>query len=87
MTAFPLNERFIYLIIQVGRGAVKRLRGDFPILSEQQPLRFPRIGISGSPLSENTPLLGSSVHRGNLLLPQHVGSRLTKSLPSASTPC
>ena len=32
-------------------------------------------------------LLGISVNRGNPLLPQHVGSRLTKSLPSASTPC
>ena len=31
------------------------------------------------------PLLGSSVNRGSLLLPQHVGSRLTKSLPSVST--
>jgi hypothetical protein len=39
------------------------------------PSVFPRIS-----------LLGSSVNRGNLLLPQHVGSRLTKSLPSASAP-
>jgi hypothetical protein len=34
-----------------------------------------------------TSSLGSSVNRGSLLLPQHVGSRLTKFLPSASTPC
>jgi len=26
------------------------------------------------------------VNKGNVLLPQHVGSRLTKSLPSASAP-
>ena len=42
---------------------------------------------AGSPVSENTLLLGSSVNRGNLLLPQHVGSQLTKFLSCASAPC
>src|SRR5215210_9243528 len=50
------------------------------------PLGFrePRVPEARFP---RAPLLGSSVNRGNTLLPQHVGSRLTKYLRSASAPC